>query len=371
MRVLHFILGRANPDTSNGVNKVINGHAKFTNLHGHTVTVIGLCKSQKEKVKTTERNGFYVKSFRCFFRGILPEIINIKKNHDIVHLHSVWNTYNLIIACYLLKEKIPFIITPHSGLTEDRLKQSKYIFKRLYHHFLQKPIFDRASGIHALTREESTCLNAMTKNNNIFYVPNGLDHTFTIEESKLNHRDVIKLGFLGRLSKEKNIVGLILSLKYLDSSVLNNLQLDLIGPFDNNEQELRDLVENLGFKNIVNFKGPLYGAEKNSALRELDIYIHPAFSDVVSLAVMEAMQIGLPSIVSRTSDMSYFYNSGAFVMIEPNSKDIARGINEIIYNKDDWNNMKHSALNLSRTIFNWNVSVPMLIKEYLMILKNR
>ena len=49
MKVLHFFLGKANPDRANGVNQVINGYGKYLTKNGASVTMIGLSKLDNKK----------------------------------------------------------------------------------------------------------------------------------------------------------------------------------------------------------------------------------------------------------------------------------------------------------------------------------
>ncbi len=366
MNILHFILGRASQNTSNGVNKVIAGLAKYSNKYGHKTYVIGLSSSQKELCALVERDGFEVESFSQFSNGAFSRIKELVADCDIVHLHSVWNNYNLTVASYLRKINKPYIITAHSGLTEDRLRQSRYWFKKCYHFLLQKRMFDKAAGIQALTREESTNLREHTANTNIFVVQNGQDlEGVTLKpKSYGTSNNEIHIGFIGRLSVEKNIDGLIFALALLPVSIKKNITLHLIGPNKADKPRLMKSIKRLGVEKQIIFEGALYADEKQHALSSLDFYIHPAFSDVVSIAVMEAMSLGLPSVITRTSDMSYFYNSGAFIMVEPDPKDIARGIIEMVNKRDEWSSMSQQAVNLVNKVFNWDVVVKKLLVEY-------
>ncbi|MEH6457487.1 MAG: glycosyltransferase [Cocleimonas sp.] len=366
MKILHFILGRVSPDTSNGVNKVIAGLAKYSSKQGHQVHIIGWSKSQTESFCVIERDGFSVESYRDFFNGAFSRLKELSSAVDIVHLHSVWNHHNLIIAAYLRKHDIPYVITAHSGLTEDRLKQSRYWFKILYHKLFQKYFFDGAIGVHALTREESTVLRKHTKNTNIFVVHNGQDMDGVIlrPKSYLKPDGLVNIGFVGRLSVEKNIDGLITALSLLPIDIKSKLRLHLVGPNAIGQKKIKRYIYDAGVADLISLDGPLYGDAKENVISNWDFYIHPAHSDVVSIAVMEAMKFGLPSIITRTSDMSYFYNSGAFVMVEPDPKDIARGIVEMFEKRADWPLMSVNAIQLVDGIFNWDSCARNLITEY-------
>ena len=366
MIIVHFILGRANPDSANGVNKVISGLAKYGNRRGESVRVIGLSKSQKEPYQKIERDGLSVESYNDFFNGALPRLKVEVAECDVVHLHSVWNHYNLVIARYLRKIGKPYVVTAHSGLSDDRIRQSKYLFKLAYHKLFQKRLFDAAAGVHALTREESTVLRKYTDNSNIFVVSNGQDieNLSLVAKSYTDRNAPLKFGYLGRLTVEKNIDGLIVAISRLERDIRESISVSLIGPLGKESKRLKELSVELGVSECVHFIGPLYGQSKAEALKNLDFYIHPAHSDVVSIAVMEAFSYGLPSVITRTSDVAYYYDTGAFIMVEPDSKDICRGIVELLKRTSQWEEMSDKAIVLTRTEFNWEVVAEKLQTEY-------
>lgn len=366
MKVLHFIMGRASQNTANGVNKVIHGHAKYGNRLGHEVKVVGLSSSQKSTYELVQRDGFEVHSFNKFFGGVYDMIKRVSDEVDIVHLHSVWNHYNLIIARFLRENDIPYVITSHSGLREDRLKQSNYFFKLCYHKIFQKKLFDKAAGVHALTNEESTSLRKYTSNPSIFVVENGVDHEnqYYPREKKSNE-SILKLGFLGRLSIEKNIINLIEAFSLIPIELRDKCELKLIGPCNKAEKkEITKLIEKLELSKTIELTGSKYGNDKIDVLSTLDCYIHPAFSDVVSIAVMEAFSYSIPSIITRTSDMAYYYDSGAFIMIEPDAKSIAAGIVKFLNSRDRHAHMAVAAKQLSIQKFNWTINVARIFEEY-------
>jgi len=366
LKVLYFFLGKANPDRANGVNQVINGYGKYLTRNGIAITMIGLSKLENKKLDIIQRDGFQVEVYDSFFNGCLQRLKEVAKEVDIVHLHSVWNHYNIIFALYLKKNNIPYIVTAHAGLIESRLKQSRYLTKQIYHKLFQKSFFDNAAAIHAITKEEMTEISKYTDNKNIFYVPNGLD----IEKSSLASKDYslsnteIRFGYIGRFGYEKNITTLIDAIDLLPLDYKNKIKCYLIGPIDNDALILKEKVTKLGLNENIIFTDAIYGDAKYDFLRELDFYIHPALSDVVSIALMEAFSCGLPAVVTRTSHMSYFIDSEAFIMVEPIANDIKDGIIEMIKNHDNWFGMSNKAIELIKKEFNWNVNCKLFTKAY-------
>ena len=367
MKVLHFFLGKANPDRANGVNQVINGYGKYLTKNNVSVTMIGLSKLENKKLDIIQRDGFEVEVYDSFFNGCIQRLKIAAKEVDIVHLHSVWNHYNIIFALFLKKNNIPYIVTAHAGLIESRLKQSNYLIKQIYHKLFQKSFFDNATAIHAITKEEMTEISNYTDNKNIFYVPNGLD----IEKLSLASKNYslsnteIKFGYIGRFGYEKNITTLIDAIDLLPLDYKNKIKCYLIGPIDNDALVLKEKVTKLGLSENIIFTDGIYGDAKYDFLRELDFYIHPALSDVVSIALMEAFSCGLPAVVARTSHMSYFSDSKAFIMVEPIANDIKEGIVQMLNNQKEWHDKSNNAIKLVNQEFNWNINTEEISRKYL------
>ena len=259
------------------------------------------------------------------------------------------------------KVKIPYVLTIHSGLSLDRIKQSKYYFKMIFHWLFQKKIMDSAKIIQALTREEILEISRFTNNKSIYYLTNGVDLKLTDYKFKPSSKD-IKIGYLGRFGIEKNIVSLIHAVNLLNINI--NFTIELVGPLEEEYETLNKLVKSLKLENIIKFIGPLYGEEKYLKMKEWSGYIHVANSDVVSIALMEALALGIPSIVSRTSQVSYFNKSDAFIMVEPVDSDITRGIKEFLNSESKWLKMSKSAKALVKNNFNWKKVAEEMEKIY-------
>ncbi len=366
MNILHFILGKANPDRANGVNQVIHGLAKYQSRAGHDVHVVGISSSMTTPYEKIQREDFEVECFKKFNSKTFTYIKELVKNIDIVHLHGVWNMKNVRLGRYLETIEKPYIITAHCGYALDRIKQSNYLLKLLYHKIWQKKLYEHAAGIHALTREESTDIYHFCKNENIFVVTNGVDpdtydkYHYTVHKE----RKKIKFGYLGRLSVEKNIDNLLKAISLLPNKVKEQIELCLIGPITDSVVKLQKLTRELKIEENVKFLGEKYGAEKIQTLLDLDFYIHPAYSDVVGISVMEALALGLPTIVTRTSHMSYFNEGNAFIMVEPTAFDLNRGIITAISRLDDREQLSVNAKKLYLKQFNWKVAVELLLNEY-------
>jgi len=365
MKIIHFTLGSVNPNSSNGINRVIEGLAKYGNItKDNEILVVTLKKNQKEKEILLERNGFDVLAFN----SLLAVIAYFKKHADttdIVHLHNAWSIQNIILSRVLIKKSIPYVITVHAGLMEDRVKGSNYFLKILFHSLLQKRHFDDAMALHAIAREEMTNISEYTSNQNIIYIPNGIDTKLKQLSKEQFHNKKINIGYLGRLSEEKNILGMINAVASLNIETLNKIELIIMGPKNNNyARQCISLVRSLNLDKHIIFTGKINSEEKWLRLSQLDIYIQASFSEGASLTVLEAMYSGLPLIITRTCNIAYLHGQDFLKMVEPLPKDIARGINEVVNDIEKFRKSGKKAHDFVCINFDWELIASDLSNMY-------
>lgn len=130
-------------------------------------------------------------------------------------------------------------------------------------------------------------------------IPNGVDlRPFSQPEHPRSKRhlgipeSVILLAYVGRLSSEKNL-DVLLQQFAIAREIVPDLHLMLIGkgPI---EDELRDVVHQLGIDNVVHFMGAVGYDEVGNYLAAADIFVTASISEVHPLTVIEAMAAGLP-----------------------------------------------------------------------------
>jgi 1,2-diacylglycerol 3-alpha-glucosyltransferase len=102
------------------------------------------------------------------------------------------------------------------------------------------------------------------------------------------------IGFVGRLSKEKDLMTLYNAFKKLEMKH-NNLFLLVVGKGDRKLEKLFKSEDNCRLikstNKIVNY------------LQVMDIFVMPSLAETSSIATLEAMSCGLPVVVSKTGDM--------------------------------------------------------------------
>lgn len=156
-----------------------------------------------------------------------------------------------------------------------------------------------------------------------------------------NHHDILKA--IAAL-KDKNIVYLHLGC-------------------GSTEQEEKQLAKDLGVENNVKF----LGNQKNvrDFLAASDVYLMPSKFEGLGNAALEAMAVGIPSIlynVSGLKDLIESNNNG--LLIEEDFKTLAQSINWMIENKDEAQKMANNAIKFVKNNFDMEKNVLEIIKLY-------
>ena len=367
MNIFHFIIGKANKNRSNGVNQVIAGLCKYSSLNGQSLRVIGLASNAVTEGEIVQRDGFQVEVYSKWSLKLFKALVYHLKWCDILHLHGVYNWSNIVVGKIAKWCLTPFVITAHNGFSPSMSK----FRKKLFDFLIQKRFMESALAIHILAQEEGTEILEMCTPKSFIYAPNGIDlDDFPIRISSKSYddnrslADPLVIGYLGRISKEKNLVSLVDALADYEGEQVFNLR--LAGP---KSAHLADLLSvNRSIK--IDWVGPKYGSEKIEFIESLDLFVHPSKADVFSIAAMECLAIGTPLLITRDSKASYFYDVGGFFMSESTPYGIRHGIKEATHRREEWGEISTRGKSLISNIFNWNTASLSLIKGYELVLKD-
>lgn len=113
------------------------------------------------------------------------------------------------------------------------------------------------------------------------------------------------------------------------SSSFDDAHLVLAGPdFDGTRTTLEGLVDELGIRHQVTFTGMLAGPMKWSALAMASVFVLPSFSEGFSVAVLEAMGMGLPVIVTEGCNIPEVAESRCGWVIRPEQSAVEVAVEE-------------------------------------------
>jgi len=317
MEIIHLILGKANPERMNGVNRVVYQLASQQAASGRKVAVWGITKVVEHNYgkRNFETRLFPAKRNPFAIDDALKTALLSKKGQAVFHLHGGWIPTYTSVSRFLAKHKIPFVLTPHGAYNTIAMQRSRWV-KTLYFQLFERFVLRRAKRIHAIGESEVDGLQKIYPNDKSFLTPYG----FTAPETwapTFPKNDRFTIGFIGRLDIHTKGLDLLLTAFQQVQEFAPNVRLWIVG--DSEERPvLEKMIESKALENVVLW-GSKFGEEKESLLQFMDVFAHPSRNEGLPSAVLEAAGMGIPCIVTRATNVGSFitdYKAGTAVANE-------------------------------------------------------
>jgi len=291
----------------------------------------------------------------------IDDIVKDKKV-DLIHIHGVWMYPQFIAAKFAIKQKIPFIVTPH-GMYEPWLWTKGRFKKKLYLNILTKRLFSKASRIHAITEGEKFNLKQIFSKSKVIEIPNLLSFDNINYDSK-NHAEERYILFLGRFNEVKGINMLIKSFSELVIEG-NNVVLKIAGGFNDYKLVLDKLVDDLGLKNKVEFLGMVKGEDKFKLYQDAFVFVAPSHSEVVGMVNLEAASQKTPVITTYQTGLKKEWNKKGGVLINPNQEELTFALKKVLsWSQEERDENGEKLYNFVKENYSWESKVKDWINCY-------
>ena len=117
-----------------------------------------------------------------------------------------------------------------------------------------------------------------------------------------NERTVV-LGYVGRLSVEKNVALLVRVERELAATGVGGVRFLIVGHGSEEASLRRDLRE-------AEFAGVLHGAALAQAYADMDVLVFPSHTDTFGNVVLEALASGVPAVVTPDGGPKFIVQDG-------------------------------------------------------------
>jgi glycosyltransferase involved in cell wall biosynthesis len=244
---------------------------------------------------------------------------------DIVHVHTLWNPINTLVRRGCATNSRPYVLMPHGMLDPYSLNVKRWR-KSTYLWAIERKNLAAAQRLIYTTAEEAELAARQ-----IPYLPKGVvvplgadapaekvenlaAQFFSNFPVARGRRQVL---FLGRLDFKKGLDRIFAILP----SVLNafpDLLFTIVGGGSRSfVRSLEKKAAAYGFKQNVLMTGMLNGPLKWGAYASAELFVLPSRQENFAITVAEAMQIGLPVIISdRVNSWPYVKEAGAGLVLE-------------------------------------------------------
>jgi glycosyltransferase involved in cell wall biosynthesis len=272
MEIVHIVLGKANPNRLNGVNKVVYNLATEQVKAGKNVQVWGLTPNPTYDFPERNFETVLFKMYRNPFQ--LDQALQhalIQKPNAVYHLHGGWIPAFYSLAKLFSKHQIKFVLTPHGAYNTLAIQQSK-IKKWFYFNLFEKHLLRAVHQVHAIGASETEGLKKLSPQTQSFLLPYG----FAASINQVAHpkEKDFTLGFVGRLDMHTKGLDLLLKAFNLFQKKISNSKLWIIGDGDS-RKTLEQICKNDQLQNVV-FWGSKFGAEKDELISRMHVFTHPS-----------------------------------------------------------------------------------------------
>lgn len=221
-----------------------------------------------------------------------------------IHQHGIWTAVSSVTRFLHEQRGVPSVIAPHGSLQDWALHKSR-MRKALALRLYERENLFNCSCLHALSATELADCRAFGLRNPIAIMPNGVSEQWLASSGdglafrSEHHIDEAHiLLYLSRVTPKKGLPMLCQAIAEIGDR-MRGWVLVIAGPDEfGHMAELAELIGRLGLEHSVQFVGSLYGADKRDAFAAADAFVLPSYSEGLPMAVLEAMGLGLPVVVT-------------------------------------------------------------------------
>lgn len=307
-------------------------------VHVFTTTVDGDDDVDVPEDTAVELDGVQVHYFRvpalrrlCWSPAMGERLRRDIRNYDVVHLHStfLWPTWAAARAAS--RAHVPYLIAPRGMLVGDMIRRKSRWVKTAWIDLVERRTLREAAAVHVTAELEAEELRKLSfELPELVCMPNGVD----IPESyaPLHPSLSVLIGarpyalFLSRISWKKGLDRLIRAWQQVPELLL------VIAGNDDEDYEptLRGLADQAGVADRVLFVGPVSDANKWALYAGAQFFLLPSYSENFGNAVVEAMAMSCPVIVSAEVGAAYLVeSSGCGMVVNCNPEPLAQAARKL------------------------------------------
>lgn len=291
---------------------------------------------------------------------------------DVIHSHGIWMYPSRAAWKFSKSSGAPIVVSPRGMLDLWALNNSAWKKKIIGNLFEYRFLRDCAC-FHALNESEAVSIRAFGLNQPICVIPNGV--VLPEQDVSPEHGDkkFKRLTFIGRIHPKKGIESLIRAWALLRQETKGRMcdwRLSVAGWDDGGHiKGYKDLSEQLGCHDSIEWLGSVYGDEKHRLLSASDAFILPSFSEGLPMSILEAWSYRLPVVMTQECNLPEGFEQKAAIEVTVDPVSIRFGLKKLFDSSEvDLWEMGNSGFKLVNQDFTWEKQVKkmQLVYEWLL-----
>jgi glycosyltransferase involved in cell wall biosynthesis len=223
---------------------------------------------------------------------------------EVFFIHCVWTAISLRSALFLHRQRRSYVLVPHGALVPLDVQKRPLQKKLLGRLIVRKCLEGSSAVLCASQREADSLVTYGAKCRKIVLPwpvapsPSSNDREEARRHFGFNGKEFVVLS-LGRIDYVKGFPVLLPAIRRLAQAGIST-RLLIVGPDSRGYSAVvRQMVERLGLNDIVTFLPPVVGDEKRRLMKAADCFASPSLQENFGMAIIEAMQQGLPCVISN------------------------------------------------------------------------
>ena len=259
--------------------------------------------------------------------------------YDVVHTHGLFGWAPLAAAWHARAVRVPYVMRPAGVLDTWGMRNKSRLVKALSVRLIEGPLLSSAAAVHFTTPLEQARAAELALRIRPIVLPTGVE-VDPLPEEAAEPADGPALGdkrvilYLARIHPIKRVDALLRAYAALQSRQSTALVIagdgdaTLIG-------SLKQLATELGLGSDVHWVGFAHGALKRWLLSRASLFVLPSDSENFGIAVVEAMNAGLPVVVTDGCGLADFVRRhGAGAVTDRTVEALRTALGRLLANED-------------------------------------
>lgn len=179
-----------------------------------------------------------------------------------------------------------------------------------------------------------------------FLMSRGVDTDIFTPARRRGANAIINIGYVGRLSAEKNVRLLQEVEASLDAEGLD-VRFTIVGDGSEREWLQRHMLR-------AEFTGVLRGDDLADAYAQMDIFAFPSETDTVGNVVLESMASGVPAVVMGAGGQRFMVEDGCTAIVAADRDAFAHGVRALVRNRERREAMGFAARARALELLSWD-----------------
>lgn len=270
---------------------------------------------------------------------------------DLVVVRALLHPVSSTAAWIARRRGVPYLVVPHGTLSRYTFEHRRTLIKRAYVRLVERRTLAGAAAIRFTSEAErgeapSWCATTPSR-----VITHPYEPRFDQDERRDGKpRQIL---FLSRLHPKKGIDVLLEALRLVLVEI-PAARLILAGSGTASfERHIRSAVRRLGLEEAVKLPGFVEGEEKTRLLAESAVFALPSRQENFGIAVVEAMDAGLPVVISRGVDIwPRVEETQAGIVVEERTPEaVANALHRLLDDEALRHGMGQNGKQLVRTAF--------------------